>query len=396
MPMPQTVLYGGTFNPIHRGHLHVCQLAKEAVDAQRVLLIPAALPPHKSAGWLAPDKDRLALCALAAQSHDFVQVEDWELRRGGRSYTVDTLRHLREAHPGEEFWLLMGADMFLTFTQWKDWEEIGRMASLLAACREEGERATLKAQKELLERRGIRVKLLNNLPMPMSSSQIREELRQGKASDKVDPKVLDYIREKGLYPKDPEDLAFLRRYIRPLMTDYRYNHSLGVEKQAVALARLYGVDERKAAVAGILHDVCKDMPKGPLLQCILESGIMGGIDFGVSPQLIHSYAGALYLQSHMDIHDPEIIGAVRYHTTARAGMTLMETVIYLADLTSEDRTYPDIEVMRRLCREDRKAAMAYALRYIVGELTRKGRQICPDTIAACAEYGVTIPAEATV
>lgn len=389
--MPQTVLYGGTFNPIHRGHLDICVRAREAVDAQRVLLVPAALPPHKSTEWLAPDQDRLALCTLASQGFPFIQVEDWELRRGGRSYTVDTLRYLTGAFPGEEFWLLMGGDMFLTFTQWREWEEIGRMASLLVASREEGEDDKLQTQKKRLEEQGVRVKLLNNPPMPMSSSQIREELRKTKISDKVTPQVLDYIREKGLYPERPDDPDFLRRYIRPLMTDYRYNHSLGVEKQAIKLAGLHGADEKKAAVAGILHDVCKDLPKGPLLQSILESGIINGIDFKASPQLIHSYAGALYLESHMDIHDREIIGAVRYHTTAKAGMTLLETVIYLADLTSEDRTYPDVEVMRRLCREDLRGAMAYALRYTVGELTKKGRQICPDTLRACEEYGVKIP-----
>ena len=93
----------------------------------------------------------------------------------------------------------------------------------------------------------------------------------------------------------------------------------------------------------------------------------------------------------MDIHDPEIIGAVRYHTTGRAGMNLLETIIYLADLTSEDREYGDVEEMRRLCREDLRGAMVHALTYIVGELTAKNRTICPDTIAACGEYGVTIP-----
>ena len=141
--MPQTILYGGTFNPIHRGHLEICLWAREAVGAGRVLLMPAAQPPHKFAGWLAPDRDRLAMCALAAQEHSFIQVSDYEIRRGGRSYTVETLRHLAGENPGEEYSLLMGTDMFLTFTQWREWEEIGKMASLLVASREEGEREAL-------------------------------------------------------------------------------------------------------------------------------------------------------------------------------------------------------------------------------------------------------------
>ncbi len=389
--MSQTVLYGGTFNPIHRGHLDICVRARQAVDARRVLLMPAAQPPHKSAGWLAPDQDRLAMCALAAREYDLIQVDDWEIRRGGRSYTVDTLGHLAAVFPEEELWLLIGTDMFLTFTQWHRWEEIGKMASLLVASREEGDREQLLAQQQRLAERGVRSRLLQNPPMPMSSTQIREELRRDRTTEKVCPQVLDYIREKELYLHPPEELDYLRRYIRPLMTDYRYHHSLGVEKQAVKMARRFGADQRRAALAGILHDVCKDMPKGALLQNILESGIINGIDFKASPQLIHSYAGALYLQSHMDIHDTEVIEAVRYHTTARAGMSLLETVVYLADLTSEDREYPDVGEMRRLCDTDLRKAMIHALTHTVKELTRKQKPICPDTLGACKEYGVTIP-----
>ncbi len=389
--MSQTVLYGGTFNPIHRGHLDICVRARQAVDARRVLLMPAAQPPHKSAGWLAPDQDRLAMCALAAREYDLIQVDDWEIRRGGRSYTVDTLGHLAAVFPEEELWLLIGTDMFLTFTQWHRWEEIGKMASLLVASREEGDRERLLDQQQRLAERGVRSRLLQNPPMPMSSTQIREELRRDGTTGKVCPQVLDYIREKELYLHPPEELDYLRRYIRPLMTDYRYRHSLGVEKQAVKMARRFGADQRKAALAGILHDVCKDMPKGALLQNILESGIINGIDFKASPQLIHSYAGALYLQSHMDIHDLEVIEAVRYHTTARAGMSLLETVVYLADLTSEDREYPDVGEMRRLCDTDLRKAMIHALTHTVKELTRKQKPICPDTLGACKEYGVTIP-----
>ncbi len=389
--MSQTVLYGGTFNPIHRGHLDICVRARQAVDARRVLLMPAAQPPHKSAGWLAPDQDRLAMCALAAREYDLIQVDDWEIRRGGRSYTVDTLGHLAAVFPEEELWLLIGTDMFLTFTQWHRWEEIGKMASLLVASREEGDRERLLDQQQRLAEQGVRSRLLQNPPMPMSSTQIREELRRDGTTEKVCPQVLDYIREKELYLHPPEELDYLRRYIRPLMTDYRYRHSLGVEKQAVKMARRFGADQRKAALAGILHDVCKDMPKGALLQNILESGIINGIDFKASPQLIHSYAGALYLQSHMDIHDLEVIEAVRYHTTARAGMSLLETVVYLADLTSEDREYPDVGEMRRLCDTDLRKAMIHALTHTVKELTRKQKPICPDTLGACKEYGVTIP-----
>ena len=391
--MSQTVLYGGTFNPIHRGHLEICLRAREAVGAGEVLLMPAALPPHKTPGELAPDRDRLAMCALAAEPYGFITVDDYEIRRGGRSYTVDTLRHLTAVRPGEKFWLLMGTDMFLTFTQWRDWRLIGELASLLVASREEEDREKLLAQQAALAAEGVSSTLLGNLPLPLSSTEVRREIRLTGWSAGVVPPVMDYIRRRGLYQHDSGDLAYLREYIRPLMTDYRYRHSLGVEKQAARMAERFGADVHKASVAGILHDVCKDLPKGALLQNILESGIINGIDFAASPQLIHGYAGALYLQTHLDIHDPEIIDAVRYHTTARAGMSLLETIVYLADLTSEDREYADVAEMRRLCDTDLAGAMVRALTHTVGELAKKKKPICPDTRGACREYGVPIPTE---
>jgi nicotinate-nucleotide adenylyltransferase len=389
--MPQTVLYGGTFNPIHKGHLEICLRAREAVGASQVLLMPAALPPHKSPGELAPDRDRLTMCALAAEPWDFITVDDYEIRRGGRSYTVDTLRYLTQIRPGEKFWLLMGTDMFLTFTQWREWEKIGEMATLLVASREDDDLETLQSQQAALEALGVPSMLLRNVPLSMSSTEIRQEIRERGKTDKVCPEVMEYIRERGLYQHDNQDLNYLREYIRPLMTEYRYRHSLGVEKQAAHMARIFGVDLHKASVCGILHDVCKDLPKGALLQNILESGIINGIDFKASPQLIHSYAGALYIQTHLDIHDPEIIDAVRYHTTARAGMSLLETIIYLADLTSEDREYADVEEMRSLCDHDLREAMVRALTHTVQELAKKNKPICPDTRGACREYCVPIP-----
>ncbi len=390
--MPQTtVLYGGTFNPVHKGHLEICLRAREAVGASQVLLMPAALPPHKSPGELAPDRDRLAMCSLAAEPWGFIAVDDYEIRRGGHSYTVDTLRYLTQARPEEKFWLLMGTDMFLTFTQWREWKQIGEMATLLVASREDEDLEVLQGQQAALKELGISSVLLQNVPLPMSSTEIRREIRERGETDKVCPAVMEYIRERGLYQHDSQDLNYLREYIRPLMTEYRYRHSLGVEKQAAHMAQIFGVDLHKASVCGILHDVCKDLPKGALLQNILESGIINGIDFKASPQLIHSYAGALYIQTHLDIHDPEIIDAVRYHTTARAGMSLLETIIYLADLTSEDREYADVEEMRSLCDYDLREAMVRALTHTVQELAKKNKPICPDTRGACREYCVPIP-----
>ena len=177
----------------------------------------------------------------------------------------------------------------------------------------------------------------------------------------------------------------MRAAIRPLMSEERYLHSLGVEREAERLARRWGEDPEKAAVAGILHDCCKEMPLPEALQIVGQSAIIPDIDFREQPQLIHGYAAAELL-GRFGVRDREIEDAVRYHTTGRTGMSRLEKIIYLADLTEEGRHYPDVAEMRRLADASLDEAMLYALSYTIGKLTRRSRTICRDSWQAYNEY----------
>ena len=184
----------------------------------------------------------------------------------------------------------------------------------------------------------------------------------------------------------------MRAAIRPLMHEERYRHSLAVEREAERLARRYGEDPEKAAIAGILHDCCKEMPLEEALQIVGQSDIMTEIDFREQPQLIHGFAASLVLGRY-DVHDPDIQNAVRYHTVARAGMSRLEKIIYLADLTEEGRDYPDVAVMRRLTEESLDRAMLYALCFSIAKLTRLCRPICRETWQAYNQSGLTCKEE---
>lgn len=177
----------------------------------------------------------------------------------------------------------------------------------------------------------------------------------------------------------------MRAAIRPLMSEERYLHSLGVEREAERLARRWGEDPEKAAVAGILHDCCKEMPLPEALQIVGQSAIIPDIDFREQPQLIHGYAAAELL-GRFGVRDREIEDAVRYHTTGRAGMSRLEKIVYLADLTEEGRHYPDVAEMRRLADTSLDEAMLYALSYTIDKLTRRRRTICRDSWQAYNEY----------
>lgn len=176
------------------------------------------------------------------------------------------------------------------------------------------------------------------------------------------------------------------------LTKHRYDHSLNVSYEAVRLARKYGADEQKAELAGLLHDIAKELSGREQLKLIRKANIEQTPELLASPKLWHSAAGAAYVQLKLDIEDEDIINAIHYHTTARAGMSLLEKIIYLADYTSAERTYKGVDDMRRLVDESLESAMKYALIFNIGNLSSKGQIIHPDTFMA---YNETVLSGAT-
>ncbi len=197
--MQKIAVFGGTFNPIHNGHMHLAKRFAKMIGAQRVLLIPTYQPPHKHAPNLAPGRDRLAMCRLACEGNIF-EVSDIELKRRGRSYTADTLRELKKRNPDSELYLITGEDMFLTLKQWYEAETIFRLAVLCAAPRSGDGLRSLLDYAEILEREGAKTFIRNIEYLPISSTMVRNAVRDGKSiSELVPPKVADYIAENKLY-----------------------------------------------------------------------------------------------------------------------------------------------------------------------------------------------------
>ena len=189
-------IYGGTFNPIHNGHLHLIRAACAQLSFDRLLVVPANIPPHKAATDLASNRDRLEMARLATAGMPGVWVSDIELRARGKSYTILTLERLRALFPECRFTLLMGADMLESFDRWHRWQDILKLADIAAFARNEGEEALLERKAALIGRaRVVRVE-----PLPLSSTLVRERVRRGEdISGLVPEPVAAYIYEKGLY-----------------------------------------------------------------------------------------------------------------------------------------------------------------------------------------------------
>lgn len=384
-------MLGGTFDPIHKGHLELARAFARRLDLDRVVLMPTAVPPHKLKSHMAPAEDRLHMCRLATAADPLFEVSELEITRGGASFTVDTLETLTAQRPDAEWFLITGADMFLTLGTWKRFPDIARMVTLCTAPRDDGSVAKLQAYAAELEGQGARCVIADIPLMLVSSTDLRQAIAAGDDThDWLPCEVADYIAREGLYvdAKAMKTMMTDEQYIeiiRGRLTEKRFHHSLEVAKEARRLAEKYGADPAKAYTAGLLHDILKNTDGNAQLQILKDFGILQDDVEKQAPKLWHAHSGAVFLQHVLGVEDEEIITAVRYHTTARAGMSLLEKVLYLADFTSADRDYPDVDEMRRQVEIGLAPAMEYALCYSICDLVAQKRAIHPDTVAAYNE-----------
>lgn len=166
----------------------------------------------------------------------------------------------------------------------------------------------------------------------------------------------------------------------------RYYHTQCVVKQADKLAEIYGCNRNQAKIAAWLHDICKEMPKEEQLQWLTKYGIILDSVQQKQPKIWHGMAACGFCKYELKICDQSILNAIRYHTTASENMSMLDEVVYLADLTSDDRTYPDIDKMRKLAETEIGPAMKYALCYSLSDLIKHEQGICHDSFTAYNYY----------
>lgn len=193
------LLYGGTFDPPHNGHMNNLRAALALVQPDRAIVMPAGTPPHKHAS-ATPAALRLAMCGCFTALSPVVEVSDWEIRQGGRSYTVHTLEMLHRTNPGAELYLCIGSDMLLTFAEWYRWRDMLRMASLVVESRTGTDLQVLHAAAAQLEAAGGRVLFARAESYPCASSDIRSgQIPRTQWPEVLPPEALAVIRQNRLY-----------------------------------------------------------------------------------------------------------------------------------------------------------------------------------------------------
>ena len=365
-------IFGGTFNPVHLGHKHFVEAVADRLSLDKVLIIPTFESPHKQMDYSVTCEDRAEMCRRMFDSERF-EVSTIEIERGGKSYTIETLEELKKIYPDDELYFLMGSDMLLSFHTWYRYRDILKLCTLCAATREKG--------IELPDDNAVIIDDFE--PLEMSSTEIRERVRLGEnVLDFVGSDVASFIEEKKMYS---DKNTSYRKLLREKLSPYRLHHSFCVADCAKALAERYGADSEKAYTVGLLHDVMKDSPKGEQLEIIEKAGLCLSDEELHNPKLWHAMAGYAFLKNEKLIVDEDSLNAVRYHTTGRKGMSLLEKIIYIADFASADRTYNGIEKMRMLSELSLEDAMYFGLSFTISDLCEKGGLIHPDSIGCYNE-----------
>ena len=375
-------IYGGSFNPPHVGHAAAVRAAQREANVDEVRVIPAAMPPHKQLASGSPDAaERFELCRLAFGGMPGVTVSDLELRREGKSYTVDTVRALRAENPDAELCLLVGTDMLRTFDEWHEFQAILENVTLLASARDDDELSAVRTHAARLEREyGARVQVIETPPLPLSSTQIRRLLPERRGAEFLAATVYARIIQKRLYGARPS-LDWLREESYPCLHPRRVAHVWGCEHEARALAKRWGADEGDAAEAGILHDITKKLTPAEQLLLSEKYGIINDTNELANPKLFHAKTGAALSRDLFGVPE-EIESAIRWHTTAHENMTLLEQIIYLADYIEPTRDFSGVERLRALAYEDLRAAMILGLEMGLEEIRAEGREPHENSVRA--------------
>ncbi len=386
-------IYGGTFNPPHLGHVTAARAVFELLRLDKLLVIPAGLPPHKDLPDHSPTAaQRLEMTRLAAEQMGLdgkVEVLDMELSRAGKSYTSDTLAALKERYPDDELWLLMGTDMFLTLQAWHAPEKILSLAGIAAFGRTEADTEELfSVQRDYLYKAYPQARIFT-LTIPgvidVSSTELRQKLAEGTGGALLPPAVYGYILRQGLYGTNADLKNLSISQLRPVALSYlkhkRIPHVLGTEQEAIRLAERYGADVEKARVAALLHDCTKKLDMDAQLALCDHYGIQLDELERVSLKLLHSKTGAALARDVFGV-DEEIYNAIWWHTTGHAGMTLLEKIIYLADYIEPSRDFPGVDKLRQVCYKDLNEGLCLGLEMTIQEMTDMGNPVHRATLEA--------------
>ena len=306
------IIFGGGFDPIHLGHLNMAEIAHNTLGGE-VYFVPAKVAVWKDDS-IAPEH-KVAMIKLAIAGNKHFHIELREIKAKKQPYSIDTVRYFKKKYPSDKLFLLIGQDQANAFHMWKEADEIAKLATVVY----------VKRPKIEINTNNIEIYHMQELKGPVvdaSSSEIR------KLKCLLLPEsVLHYIEDNNLY--------FVSQ-IKERMKEKRFIHSLSVAHLAYEIAKKQHLDHQKAYIAGILHDIAKDINKDQSL-ALMKQYYPQFVEIGAFSY--HQFLGELVAKRDFDIQEDDILGAIKYHTTGKSDMNWLEKLIYSADKIDPNRDY---------------------------------------------------------
>lgn len=379
-------LFGGSFDPVHSGHIRLAQKVLDLGCVDRLYMIPTGNPPYKSC--LAEPEDRWRMLVSACACDERLIPSRAELDRGGPVYAADTLKQFRQDHPKAGLFYIIGADALMNLHKWHRLDEVLSLCSFLVLPRNDSQPSpALESEIQKLTARGARIRVLPVDCLPASSTQVRSLLSAGRVPDSLDIPVMEYCLCRGLYGSSAP-LEHSGEWISRLFSALkpgRFAHSLSVAYTAKRLAGLHGLDALKAEQAGLLHDCAKYIPLPRMQELAAAHSLTGDPDTLASSALLHSIVGAYVAKEQYGMEDPDVLEAIRYHNTGYPGMSRLAVCVCLSDSIEPLRpSYPRLEEIRRLSETSLEKALLLSLESTAEYVLSKGKFLHPrtrDTIA---------------
>lgn len=362
-------IMGGTFDPIHMGHLVTAEEVRHEFQVDEVLFVPTGHPPHKSNSHVTTCEHRYLMTVLATAANPYFKVSRIEIEREGFTYTIDTIKQLKQIYGNEvKLYFITGADAVQKILSWKDSKQLLQICEFVAVTRPGYNREELLEQIESLNKQyQITIHFLEVPALAISSSDIRRRLNEMKPIKYLVPQeVENYIKKHGLYNNQIHlsdyEKKQMDQYVASKLSPKRYAHTKGVVETALEYAELNGVDLNETFIAALFHDIAKEIPVKESLALCEKYQIELDEYEKKHIHLAHGKIGAILLERDWGISKPSILNGIKYHTLGRLNMTDLEKVIYLADMTEEGRgAYEGKEEIKELARYNLDAAMYKAL-----------------------------------
>lgn len=363
------LIFGGSFDPVHKGHVAMLKKALLTVKPDMTHIVPAYHSPFKQKSPT-PFKLRMqmAKAAFGALSPKIV-FDDYELKRGGKTYSYQLVQYLQKRYPQAEIYLLVGTDCLNDLHEWKNAAYIFAHTTVVAG-RRKGFTEHKAEFKHLV--------LPGQFPK-MSSTRVRAHiLASGEIpTDKVPTAVGDIIVNHHLYGLDQHQ--WLKDHLKP----NRYLHSIKVAELCAVLSDIYEVPVEKAVQAGIFHDAGKGFSAEHLITYCKNHKIKVPHFEDIcrcEPALLHSFVSAGLAKELFAIKDKDILHAITEHTLGSLNMTQLSKILFVADISSKDRKYKDAFVIRTLAMQDLEKALLYAANRKLWFTIDSQKWLCPSGI----------------